>query len=110
VVGAAFRNEDGTMSGLDAVGETLVHVTSIPPHDCQPVIPSDVAVVAHRASIPMFGAGLVEAIPDETIQALADPNDVDGDGISGRASIVRDQASRASSGLAGSAGKGSTRP
>jgi len=93
VVRAAYRNEDGTMRGLDAFGETLVHLTSIPPHDCQPVIPSDVAVVAHRASIPMFGAGLVEAIPDEVIQALADPNDVDGDGISGRASIVRDQAS-----------------
>ena len=33
----------------------------------------------------LFGLGLVEAIPDETILARADPDDRDGDGISGRA-------------------------
>jgi CxxC motif-containing protein (DUF1111 family) len=33
----------------------------------------------------LFGLGLIEAIPDETILARADPDDVDGDGISGRA-------------------------
>ena len=36
----------------------------------------------------MFGAGLIEAIPAAAILALADPNDVNGDGISGRANIV----------------------
>jgi CxxC motif-containing protein (DUF1111 family) len=33
----------------------------------------------------LFGLGLVEAIPDETILAREDPTDADGDGISGRA-------------------------
>jgi CxxC motif-containing protein (DUF1111 family) len=33
----------------------------------------------------LFGLGLVEAIPDEVIVARADPDDKDGDGISGRA-------------------------
>lgn len=33
---------------------------------------------------PMWGRGLVEAIADETLEALADPDDADGDGISGR--------------------------
>lgn len=33
----------------------------------------------------LFGLGLVEAIPEEAITALADPDDRDGDGISGRA-------------------------
>ncbi|GIT68045.1 MAG: hypothetical protein Ct9H300mP25_15170 [Acidobacteriota bacterium] len=33
---------------------------------------------------------MVEAIPDETIQSLADPYDLDRDGISGRAPIVVD--------------------
>lgn len=33
----------------------------------------------------LFGLGLIEAIPDEKIAALADPDDRDGDGISGRA-------------------------
>lgn len=33
----------------------------------------------------LFGLGLIESIADETITALADPDDRDGDGISGRA-------------------------
>jgi CxxC motif-containing protein (DUF1111 family) len=33
----------------------------------------------------LFGLGLIEAIPDEVIVAGADPDDKDGDGISGRA-------------------------
>jgi CxxC motif-containing protein (DUF1111 family) len=33
----------------------------------------------------LFGLGLAEAIPEEAILALADPDDRDGDGISGRA-------------------------
>jgi len=32
----------------------------------------------------LFGRGLMEAIADETLLALADPDDLDGDGISGR--------------------------
>ncbi len=42
--------------------------------------------------IPLFGAGLVEAVPDETLLALEDPFDRDRDGISGRAAIVTDVA------------------
>lgn len=34
---------------------------------------------------PLFGLGLVEAIPAQTILAAEDPDDADGDGISGRA-------------------------
>lgn len=44
-----------------------------------------------RFSVPfLFGLGLVEAIPDETILARADPNDADGDGISGRGGRTED--------------------
>jgi CxxC motif-containing protein (DUF1111 family) len=42
--------------------------------------------------IPLFGAGLVEAIPDETLRALEDPTDRDRDGVSGRAALVTDVA------------------
>jgi hypothetical protein len=42
------------------------------------------ATVARRASPPLFGVGLIEAIPPEVILARADPDDRDGDGISGR--------------------------
>ena len=37
-----------------------------------------------------FGLGLLEAIPEATIRALADPNDADHDGISGRYNVVYD--------------------
>ena len=40
----------------------------------------------------LFGSGLVEAIPDETILGLADPWDRDRDGVTGRAAIVTDRA------------------
>ena len=49
-------------------------------------------MIARRAPIPLFGAGLVEAIADETILALEDPDDRDGDGIRGRAARIIDVA------------------
>ena len=49
--------------------------------------PAGVAV-SLRLPPPSFGVGLIEAIPDATILALADPNDADGDGISGRPNMV----------------------
>ncbi|HJO04461.1 MAG TPA: di-heme oxidoredictase family protein [Acidobacteriota bacterium] len=71
-------------------GDTLFQVFSIPDHACQPVPPADAKVVARRIPIPLFGAGLVEAIPDAEIAAWADPDDLDADGISGRAALVQD--------------------
>ena len=41
-----------------------------------------------RLPPPVFGAGLIENIPVADILANADPNDQDGDGISGRANMV----------------------
>ncbi|MEL6921703.1 MAG: di-heme oxidoredictase family protein, partial [Pseudomonadota bacterium] len=41
-----------------------------------------------RVAPQMIGLGLLDAIPAADILALADPNDRDGDGISGRAQIV----------------------
>ncbi|MBF7072200.1 c-type cytochrome [Glaciecola sp. MH2013] len=43
-----------------------------------------------RVSPQVFGAGLLAAIPQENILALADENDSNNDGISGRASFVLD--------------------
>ena len=89
---AGHRNADGTFRGLDADGSTLVHTFSVPNHVCQPVLPADMNVVARRVPIPLFGAGLIEAIPDDTLLALADPLDRNRDGSAGRASIVIDLA------------------
>src|SRR5688572_12456207 len=50
-------------------------------------VPAGVAVSV-RLPPPVFGVGLIEAIPASTILSLADPDDADGDGISGRANMV----------------------
>lgn len=73
-------------------GTTLYQLFSIPDHRCQSQVPIDATVVARRMSIPLFGAGLIEAIPDETLLALEDPFDRDRDGISGRAAVITDVA------------------
>ena len=46
------------------------------------------AMLSPRVAPPMIGLGLLEAIPAADILAAADPEDADGDGISGRAAIV----------------------
>lgn len=43
---------------------------------------------SERLPLPVFGVGLIEAIPDETILTRADPDDADGDGVSGRPNMV----------------------
>ncbi|MFO0749742.1 MAG: di-heme oxidoredictase family protein [Myxococcota bacterium] len=48
------------------------------------------AMVSARVAPPVFGLGLLEAVPDASIEALADPDDEDGDGISGRANHAYD--------------------
>ena len=47
-------------------------------------------MMSPRVANQMIGMGLLEAVPEETILALADPNDADGDGISGRPNYVWD--------------------
>ena len=90
-VRAGFRDENGKFTALN--GGTLFHLFSVPSHLCQVNIPAEANVIARRAPIPLFGAGLVEAIPDEALLALEDPDDRDGDGISGRAARIVDIAS-----------------
>ena len=50
--------------------------------------PSPDIQISPRLTPQMIGLGLLEAIPAEDIIALADPDDADGDGISGKAQIV----------------------
>lgn len=47
-------------------------------------------MLSARAPLSLFGLGLLEAIDDETLLAWADPEDADGDGISGRVNRVWD--------------------
>jgi CxxC motif-containing protein (DUF1111 family) len=87
---AGRRNPNGEFETLDESGDTLFHMFSVPGHGCQPVLPADTNVFARRVPIPLFGAGLVEAVSDETLLALEDPLDRNGDGVSGRAARVID--------------------
>jgi len=47
-----------------------------------------------RVAPPMIGLGLLEAIPEDRILANADPDDADGDGVSGRPNRVWSTADR----------------
>lgn len=47
------------------------------------VLPGGV-MTSPRMATPVFGLGLIEAIPEKNILAKADENDADGDGISGK--------------------------
>jgi len=89
-VRAARRDEQGAFVELAPTSGSLFQIFSIPTHTCQPIIPPEANVIARRVPIAVFGAGLVEAIPDETLLALDDGGDRDRDGVSGRAAIVTD--------------------
>src|SRR4029453_778773 len=80
-VRAVGRDADGAFYPLYESGETLHQLFSVPTHGCQVSLPPDAAVIARRIPIPLFGAGLVEAIPDDAIAGLEDPTDANGDGI-----------------------------
>lgn len=69
-----------------ALGGPQIQDRAIPgadPEQLPPGIPFSV-----RLPPPVFGVGLIEAIPEAAILANADPNDADGDGISGRPNYV----------------------
>ncbi len=55
----------------------------------RPPIPDTTTIFAQRNAIPMFGVGLIAALDEEVILANADPDDEDGDGISGKPNFDR---------------------
>jgi CxxC motif-containing protein (DUF1111 family) len=89
---AGRRSADGEFYPLYSNGETLFQLFSVPTHGCQVIVPPEATIFARRVPIPLFGAGLVEAIADETLFALEDPADRNGDGVSGRAARIVDMA------------------
>lgn len=89
-VRAGIRHDDGSFEELP--GGSVFQMFSIPAHETQVTIPPEANVIARRKSLPLFGNGLVEAVPDEVLIALEDPEDSNGDGISGRAHRVQDKA------------------
>ncbi len=79
----------GEFDPMEEFGGSLRQMATID-IDCEEIVPPEAEIVAFRVTTPAFGAGLLEAISDETILAGADPGDADGDGISGKAHVVFD--------------------
>ena len=93
--------QDFAVPGLQAEGRMVIDYTDLPvtlgdgtvvtlraPHysvaDLAYGPLADDVMLSPRLAPPMIGLGLVEQIPAEDILALADADDLDGDGISGR--------------------------
>ena len=86
VVTMIRRPGDGPYDPLENRGGPLIQAQGIRTPACsvpnEPV-PTDSAQ-SRRETPPLYGLGLVEAVPEAAIVALADPDDENGDGISGR--------------------------
>lgn len=72
--------------GSPLPGEPQLQDRAIPGVDPERV--PEGAALSVRLPPPVFGVGLIEAIPEASILAGADPTDADGDGVSGRAHLV----------------------
>jgi CxxC motif-containing protein (DUF1111 family) len=79
--------DDGTPYALRAPTVTLASPGYGP-------FPADM-MTSFRVANPVIGGGLLEAVADATLEGLADPDDADGDGISGRVNRVWDVPARA---------------
>jgi CxxC motif-containing protein (DUF1111 family) len=101
--------QDRAVEGVPAEGQALIIYEEIPgefadgtPYSLRkPTVqimntaygdlPAD-TLMSPRVATPVIGLGLLAAVPVETLQALADPDDTDGDGISGRMNVAWDAA------------------
>lgn len=77
----------GLFDPLVAFGGPQLQERSIPGYLAE-TVPAHADAISERGGPIVVGLGLVEAIPDLSILSRADPNDADGDGISGRPNLV----------------------
>ena len=84
------RSVGGVFSPLDHLGGSLLQARAIDPA-VQEHVPAEANVVAQRLATPLFGAGLIEAIPDAEIELNA--RRPQPDGVRGRALKITDVAS-----------------
>ena len=87
---------------LRTIGGPQIQTQAVPGAEPEQV-PAGVPV-SLRLPPPVFGAGLIEAIPVSAVLALSDPNDANGDGISGRPNWVTPAAFVPASELGGGSG------
>ncbi len=83
----AYTEEPVTLAGGETASLRRPHY-SVENLGYGPLDPT--TTISPRVAPAMIGLGLIEAIPEADILAHADPDDKDGDGIRGKAAIVRD--------------------
>ncbi|PHX73506.1 MAG: hypothetical protein CK548_00765 [Opitutia bacterium] len=81
------RTVNGVFDPLERQGGSLLQERSINP-GIREVVPREANTVARRVTTPLFGAGLIEAIPDSTI--MLGTLGRKPAGIAGKVSVVRD--------------------
>jgi len=84
--GRGDPNDAAAFDYLPQLGGPQLQDRAIPGYPPE-VLPAQVAV-SERGGPIAVGLGLLEAVPAASILALADPDDADGDGISGRPNLV----------------------
>lgn len=83
---------DGAFLPAESDGESggVLRLFNLDPTmPARPVVDESITIFAQRAGIPFFGVGLLAELPESAILANADPDDADGDGISGRPNYDR---------------------
>src|SRR5262245_44558872 len=88
----AIRN--GSFDALEALGGSLIQTDGIGAQGtCTfvgEVVPDGATIVAQRRATPLFGLGLVDAVPDATLLALADGQARQHPDTAGRPNMVTD--------------------
>ncbi len=81
----------GGFDNLAAVGGPVIQEQGSSNGGCVvsgEVVPPEATIVAPRDTPALFGLGVLDQLTDNTILRAADPDDRDGDGISGRPNLV----------------------
>jgi CxxC motif-containing protein (DUF1111 family) len=83
---------DGSFDPLSQFGGSLIQVNGIGAAGaCDyvgEIVPNEATVTTHRRTTPLFGLGLVDAVPDSTFYAIANEESHNRDGITGTVSVV----------------------
>lgn len=82
------RTLNGQFDPMLEHGGPILQFRSAIPGETAEFPPPEAQFVNFRVAPPIWGRGYIQAIPDATILANADPFDLNGDGISGRANII----------------------
>ncbi len=78
---------NGVFDPMDSLGGSLIQFQSLAGFSVE-TVPASATITTLRRSTPLFGLGLVDAVPDGTFQLLAAQEAARGDGTAGRVHIM----------------------